>query len=174
MLANCWETNIPESLPRGFPPWIVLKFMGRLSFDSTLVFLPFTAIGIRDDRLLWTLLSKSFCRHLFYLLCPLKMNFWHSHCIGESFWLVFLISVAEEEDVFGRLFFRGETKKPSRLTRGFLPLEENSNRVCFVLFLQFSFYSIWFFWFVLSVFFSNKTVNNPNFQSSEPRYWPHR
>ena len=65
MLANCWETNIPESLSRGFPPWIVLKLMGRLSFDSTLVFLPFTAIGIRDNRLLWTLLSKSFCRRTF-------------------------------------------------------------------------------------------------------------
>ena len=86
---------------------------------------------------------------LFYLLCPLTRNFWHYHWIGESFWLVFLISVAE---VFDLLSFRGEAKKPSRLTRGFVPLEKNSNRVCFVLFLQFSFYSIWFFWFVLSVF----------------------
>ena len=62
MLATFWEINIPESPPKGFPLRVVLEFMGRLSLESTLVFLPFTAIGIRDDCLLWTLLSKSFCR----------------------------------------------------------------------------------------------------------------
>ena len=62
MLATCWEINIPESPPKGFPLRVLLKFMSTLSLESTLVFLPFTAIGIRDDCLLWTLLSKSLCR----------------------------------------------------------------------------------------------------------------
>ena len=164
MLANCWEINIPESLPRGFPPWIVLKFMGRLSLEPTLVFLPFTAMGIRDDRLLWTLLPKSFCRRA--VLSALSFD---EELLTLSLHKRFILTgildfSCGEGRCFWSSFFSGRSHEAIA----------SHPRFSFVLFLQFSFYSIWFFWFVLSVFFSNKTVNNPNFQSSEPRYWPHR
>ena len=75
----------------------------------------------------------------------------HSLCSGESFWLVSLIFSAEEELDFGDFSFRGEAMKPSRLTRGFLSLDENSysNSVFFVVAVVVFWFSIVFNFFGL-------------------------
>ena len=57
--------NIPEAPPVGFPLQAVLTVFGRLTLVWTLLPLSSVVIGIRDDRLFWTLLPESFCRCTF-------------------------------------------------------------------------------------------------------------
>ena len=143
--------HIPEFLPRGISPRVVLTFLVRLLLVLTLFFLSSTTIGIRDGRLFWSLVTEILCSRAL-----LAASFSDKDPLSLS--LLSRVILTGILDFFCRggtwfwwLFFSGWSHEAIASHPRFLSLDENSysNSVFFVVAVVVFWFSIVFNFFGL-------------------------